>query len=205
MNHLLVDTEDSFLTRQANARVVLHEIAHLWFGNQVTMKYWDGLWMKEGFATLLAWYASDKLFPGWHTWNDFVSDTLQAALKLDSLANSHPVELVIKDTTKAKQMFDHISYKKGCCILKVLLDDMGEEAFFNGLKLYIGRHKFGNTESEDLWRAFQDCGDPKVSGRMHVWTKEAGFPVVIIAEEYDNADADSGEATALCLHQKALR
>lgn len=203
MNHLLIDTEDSSLdTKQAITRVVLHEIAHSWFGNLVTMKYWDGLWLKEGFATLLAWYASDKFFPGWHSWDKFIIDTLQAALELDSLENSHPVEFVVKDATKAKQMFDHISYKKGCCVLKMLLDDLGEDRFFQGLKLYTHRHKFGNTESDDLWHAFRDCGDLEVPDRMRVWTKETGFPVVTVTEEYNGADTDCGEVTALRLHQE---
>ncbi|EAQ92907.1 hypothetical protein CHGG_01142 [Chaetomium globosum CBS 148.51] len=203
MNHLLIDTEDSSLdTKQAITRVVLHEIAHSWFGNLVTMKYWDGLWLKEGFATLLAWYASDKFFPGWHPWDKFITDTLQAALELDSLENSHPVEFVVKDATKAKQLFDHISYKKGCCVLKMLLDDLGEKRFFQGLKLYTHRHKFGNTESADLWHAFRDCGDPEVPNRMRVWTKETGFPVVTVTEEYNDANTDCGEVTALRLHQE---
>ncbi|KAK0667513.1 peptidase family M1-domain-containing protein [Cercophora samala] len=202
-SQLLIDTENSALdTKQAIARTVLHEIAHSWFGNLVTMKYWDGLWLKEGCATLLAWYASDKLFPSWHSWDTFIMDTLQAALELDSLESSHPVELVVRDATKAKQMFDHISYKKGCCILKMLLEDLGEERFFRALGLYTRRHKFGNTRSEDLWRAFQDCGDATVPDRMRVWTEETGFPVILVTEEYNNADKTSGEVTALRLRQE---
>ena len=99
-------------------------------------------------------------------------------------------------------MFDDISYKKGCCILKMLMDEMGEDNFFGGLKLYMGRHEFGNTESKDLWRAFQDCGDPRVTDKMRVWTKEAGFPVVSVTEDCAGGGSGPGEVVALRLHQK---
>jgi aminopeptidase 2 len=178
-NHLLLDADDASIDRkQAIARVILHEISHSWFGNLVTMKYWDGLWLKEGFATFLAWYASDKLFPNWNIWNNYVAEPLQEALELDSLNSSHSVELFVADSTMAKQVFDAISYRKGCCILKMLLGEIGEQSFFDGLKLYTRRHKFGSTESADLWRALQECTDYDVGRIMDVWTKVPGFPLV---------------------------
>ena len=100
-NHLLLDADDASLDRkQVIARVILHEISHSWFGNLVTMKYWDGLWLKEGFATLLAWYASDKLFPNWKVWNNYVAEPLQEALELDSLKSSHSVDRFVPDPTR---------------------------------------------------------------------------------------------------------
>lgn len=136
--NLLLDPEDSALdTKQRIAETILHEISHMWFGNLVTMRYWDGLWLKEGFATLMSWYAADKMFPSWHFWDSYVANTLQKALSLDSLTSSHSVELFISDSTDAKQIYDEISYQKGSCILRMVLNNLGDTKFFEGLKLYL--------------------------------------------------------------------
>lgn len=181
---LLMDPDDSALDRgQHIAETILHEIAHMWFGNLVTMKYWDGLWLKEGFATLMAWLSLDKFFPSWHIWDSYVLNDLQLALELDSLKSSHPVELLVQDATEAKQLFDDISYKKGCCVLKMILIELGENKFLEGVKLYIHRHKFRNTISEDLWRALEDCTGEAISTKMHVWTKQTGYPLVSVTEQ----------------------
>ncbi|CAG9953042.1 unnamed protein product [Clonostachys rosea f. rosea IK726] len=183
---LLLDPDDSALdSKQRVADMVLHEISHMWFGNLVTMKYWDGLWLKEGFAMLLAWYAADKLYPGWHVWDNYVANNLQKALTLDSLKSSHPVELLIQGASNAKQIYDEISYEKGSCILRMVLDDLGEDKFFSGLKLYLRRHGFQSTESSDLWKAWEEVSGEPLAARMHVWTLKAGFPVVHVTEQLD--------------------
>jgi hypothetical protein len=111
---LLLDPEDSPLeTKQSVTNTVLHEIAHMWFGNLVTMKYLDGLWLKEGFATLMSWVASDRLYPNWHLWDNYVSNELQSVLELDSLVGSHPVEVVLQNDSEVKQIYDDISYDNG--------------------------------------------------------------------------------------------
>lgn len=151
-NSLLLDPEDSSLEKkQEVAENVLHELAHMWFGNLVTMKYWDGLWLKEGFATLMSWLATDKFFPSWNVWDKYTAGSLQAALELDSLEGSHPVEMVIQDATEAKQVFDDISYKKGCSVLMMISSELGPDRFLTGTKLYLQRYAYENTTSEDLW------------------------------------------------------
>lgn len=131
----------------------------------------------------MSWYATDKIFPGWRIWNNYVAKTLQTALNLDALHSSHPVELIVQDATRAKQMFDDICYEKGCCVLKMILDEMGEAKFFEGLKLYLRRHQFGNTESHDLWQSWEACTGDSIDTQMHFWTKETGFPVVKVTEQ----------------------
>ncbi|KAJ8124911.1 hypothetical protein O1611_g8729 [Lasiodiplodia mahajangana] len=197
--YLLLDTEDSALeTKQLITETVLHELSHMWFGNLVTMKYWDGLWLKEGFATLMAWMATDKLHPSWKIWDKYVSNDLQSALELDSLEASHPVEVFIADATEAKQIFDDISYKKGCCVLKMISNELGWDRFLSGVKLYLDRNRYGSTESEDLWSALQEAtGDP-IKEKMYMWTKETGYPVVAVTEVLDE---ETGEVRALKLRQ----
>lgn len=182
-NSLLVDPEDSSLEKkQEVAENVLHELAHMWFGNLVTMKYWDGLWLKEGFATLMSWVATDKLFPSWNVWDKYTAGSLQAALELDSLQGSHPVEMEIQDATEAKQIFDDISYKKGCSVLMMISSELGPDRFLTGCKLYLQRYAYGSTTSEDLWSSIQQATGEPIREKMHTWTKQPGYPVITITE-----------------------
>ncbi|KAL5627077.1 hypothetical protein FOBRF1_001420 [Fusarium oxysporum] len=197
--NLLLDPEDSALdTKQRIAETILHEISHMWFGNLVTMRYWDGLWLKEGFATLMSWYAADKMFPSWHFWDSYVANTLQKALSLDSLTSSHSVELFISDSTDAKQIYDEISYQKGSCILRMVLNNLGDTKFFEGLKLYLRRHQFQCTESDDLWKAWEEVTGESIATSMRVWTKQPGFPVLRVSESRD----ESGKVTGVRLFQQ---
>ncbi|KAI1866276.1 uncharacterized protein JN550_007664 [Neoarthrinium moseri] len=186
--NLLVDPEDSALdSRKNTARTILHEISHMWFGNLVTMKYWDGLWLKEGFANLMAWIATDKFFPSWTIWDHYVANDLQAALELDGLRSTHAVEQVVKNPTEAKQIYDEISYNKGCCVLKMISHEMGEESFTQGVKNYIDAFQYGSTESDDLWSSLEEVTDLPIKDNMHVWTKKSGFPVVKVNKRVDEA------------------
>jgi aminopeptidase 2 len=197
---LLLDPEDSaWDTKQRVTEVILHEISHMWFGNLVTMRYWDGLWLKEGFATLMAWKAMDNLYPDWKVWDNYVSGDLQAALELDSLQTSHAVELVITDATETKQIFDAISYKKGCCVLTMICKELGWEEFLGVVKIYLDRHKYGSAESEDLWKAFEETTGFPYKEKMHIWTKEAGYPIVSVTEVLDE---DKNIVKALNLRQE---
>ncbi|KAI1047961.1 hypothetical protein LB505_013627 [Fusarium chuoi] len=197
--NLLLDPEDSALdTKQRIAETILHEISHIWFGNLVTTRYWDGLLLKEAFATLMSWYAVDKIFPSWHFWDSYVANTLQKALSLDSLTSSHPVELFIADPTDAKQIYDEIYYQKGSCILRMVLNNLGDEKFFDGLKLYLRRHQFQCTESDDLWKAWEEVIGGSIAASMRVWTKQPGFHVPRVSESHD----ESGNVTGIRLFQQ---
>lgn len=146
------------------------------------MKYWDGLWLKEGFATLMSWLATDKFFPDWHVWDKYTAGSLQDALELDSLKGSHPVEMEIPDATVAKQAFDDISYKKGCSVLMMISSELGPDRFLAGVKLYLQRHAYENTTSENLWSSIEEATSEFIRGKMHIWTKQAGYPVITVTE-----------------------
>ena len=119
-------------TRQRVAEVVQHELAHQWFGNLVTMDFWDGLWLNEGFATWMSWYSCNKFYPEWKIWQSFVIDDLQSALSLDSLRSSHPIEVPVKRADEINQIFDAISYSKGSCVLRMISKILWREGFLGG-------------------------------------------------------------------------
>ena len=169
-------------TKQRVAEVVQHELAHQWFGNLVTMDFWDGLWLNEGFATWMSWYACNKFFPQWNIWQSYVNGDLQSALSLDSLRSSHPVEVPVQRADEVNQIFDAISYAKGSCVLQMISKYLGEDVFINGVQKYLKKHAYGNTETGDLWAALEDVSGKPVQKVMEVWTKNVGFPVVTVTE-----------------------
>lgn len=169
-------------TKQRVTEVVMHELAHQWFGNLVTMDFWDGLWLNEGFATWMSWYACDSLYPDWKVWESYVADSLQLALSLDSLRSSHPIEVPVKRADEINQIFDAISYSKGSSLLKMISRWLGEEVFISGVSKYLKKHKWGNTQTSDLWEALSEVSGKDVVTVMDIWTKKIGFPVVRVEE-----------------------
>lgn len=169
-------------TKQRVTEVVMHELAHQWFGNLVTMDFWDGLWLNEGFATWMSWYACDSLYPDWKVWESYVADSLQLALSLDSLRSSHPIEVPVKRADEINQIFDAISYSKGSSLLKMISRWLGEDVFISGVSRYLKKHMWGNTQTSDLWEALSEVSGKDVVTVMDIWTKKIGFPVVRVDE-----------------------
>ncbi|KAI0382042.1 peptidase family M1-domain-containing protein [Hypomontagnella monticulosa] len=165
------------------AEVVQHELAHQWFGNLVTMDWWEGLWLNEGFATLMSWLSCNYFFPEWKVWETYVTDNLQSALGLDSLRSSHPIEVPVKRASEVDQIFDAISYSKGSCVLRMISTYLGEETFLEGVRRYIKKHAYGNTQTNDLWAALEDASGKPVREIMSIWTKNVGYPVVQVTED----------------------
>jgi aminopeptidase 2 len=183
---LLLDEKVSgAATKERVAEVVQHELAHQWFGNLVTMDWWDGLWLNEGFATWASWYSCNKFFPEWHVWQTYVTDNLQRALGLDSLRSSHPIEVPVKKADEINQIFDAISYSKGSCVLRMLSTYLGEDTFLEGVRRYLKKHAYGNTVTDDLWASLSDASGKPVDSVMTTWTKNVGFPVVTVTEKDD--------------------
>ncbi|KAF3062328.1 Aminopeptidase 2, mitochondrial [Daldinia childiae] len=164
------------------AEVVQHELAHQWFGNLVTMDWWEGLWLNEGFATLMSWLSCNYFYPEWKVWENYVTDNLQSALGLDSLRSSHPIEVPVKRASEVDQIFDAISYSKGSCVLRMISTYLGEETFLEGVRRYIKKHAYGNTQTNDLWAALEDASGKPVREIMSIWTKNVGYPVVQVTE-----------------------
>lgn len=176
---LLFDEEKSSLAnKQWVALVIAHELAHQWFGNLVTMEWWTDLWLNEGFASYIEYLAVDKLFPNWDIWTQFATHDLSTALSLDALANTHPIEIKVYHPDEIGEIFDVVSYSKGASIIRMLADYLGEENFKNGLRYYLKKHSYKNTETIHLWKAFEKISKKPVKSMMKNWTQKSGYPVV---------------------------
>lgn len=176
---LLYSPEKSAPSYKQNvAYVVAHEIAHQWFGNLVTMQWWDELWLNEGFATWVGYYAVDYLFPEWDIFSEFVSSSLQQALRLDGLRNSHPIKVPVIDALDIDQLFDAISYLKGSSAILMLSTYLGTDVFLNGVAKYLIKHQFGNTTAENLWAAIAEVSGRDVEAMMEPWISKIGYPVI---------------------------
>lgn len=165
------------------AYVVAHELAHQWFGNLVTMDWWNELWLNEGFATWVGWLATDHLHPDWNVWPQFVSEGMQTAFTLDSLRSSHPIEVPVKDALDVDQIFDSISYLKGSSVIRMLATHLGQDVFLKGVSNYLRAHSYGNAKTTDLWKALSESSGQDVPALMDPWIQKIGFPVVTVAEE----------------------
>lgn len=176
---LLVDEKNTTLsTKQYVAMVVAHELAHQWFGNLVTMRWWTDLWLNEGFANWMEYYAPSVLFPEWQMWTQFCVDEQQQALKLDALEHTHPIEVPVNHPDEIRSIFDAISYSKGGSVINMLHEYLGADVFRDGLRHYLNRHKYGNTDTVDLWKALEEISGKPVTDFMHKWVTTPGFPVV---------------------------
>jgi len=181
---LLIDPiKASNAQKQRVCVVVAHELAHQWFGNLVTMAWWDDLWLNEGFASWAENYACDKLHPDWKMWEQFVTDHAAAALRLDSLRSSHPIQVPIHHAEEVEQVFDAISYCKGGCVVRMIRAVIGIGHFQKGLSNYMDEHKFGNTETYDLWLAWESVSCLPVKEMMASWTEQMGFPLLKVIDE----------------------
>ncbi|MBI4498852.1 MAG: M1 family metallopeptidase [Chloroflexi bacterium] len=176
---LLYDPEHSAAaTRQRILEVVAHETAHMWFGDLVTMEWWDDLWLNESFASWIGDKCVDALYPEWHMWTQFVSHDTNAGLGLDGLRNSHPVEVPVANPAQIREIFDAISYSKGGSVLRMLEEYLGAETFCRGLQAYLTAHQYGNARTEDLWTALAAASGEPVSEVMGTWIKQVGYPFV---------------------------
>ncbi|KAK0248640.1 hypothetical protein LTS09_016199 [Friedmanniomyces endolithicus] len=163
--------------------VVAHELAHQWFGNLVTMDWWNELWLNEGFATWVGWLAVDHLHPDWDVWGQFVTEGMQMAFQLDSLRTSHPIEVPVRNALEVGQIFDHISYLKGSSVIRMLAAHLGVKVFLKGVGDYLQAHTYGNARTSDLWDALSKASGQDVAAFMDPWIRKIGFPVVTVAEE----------------------
>jgi len=176
---LLYDPKTSSTrTKQYIAEVISHELAHQWFGNLVTMKWWNDLWLNESFATFMATKIVDKFYPDWDLWEQFLDDAMIQAMGLDSLKNSHPIDVKVDHPAQIREIFDSISYDKGGCVLRMLEDYVGKENFRKGLKHYLTKHRYDNAEGDDLWKALGVVAHKPVKSMMKTWINQVGFPLV---------------------------
>ena len=180
---LLVDKESSVRIKKQVAEVIAHEISHQWFGDLVTMKWWDDLWLNESFATFMANKATDSMFPKWAVWQDFVRFDTAGALGRDSLVNTHPIEVKVNSPSEIEEIFDDISYGKGASIIRMLEAYAGEDHFMRGVRSYLEKYKFSNAAGVDLWNEIEHASKTRVKAMMTEWIRRPGYPVLAVKSE----------------------
>src|SRR5207245_4243657 len=165
-------------TKKSIIEVIAHEIAHMWFGDLVTMKWWDDLWLNESFATFMAYKVVDWAYPQWKIWQDFVKNSTGGAMARDALNSTHPIEAKVRSPKEIEELFDEISYGKGASILRMIEPYIGSENFKKGVARYLQKFRYSNASGHDLWSNLQEASGTDVSRIMEGWISQEGFPVV---------------------------
>jgi aminopeptidase N len=180
---LLIDSKFSSQRDLRNVfDVTAHEMAHQWFGDLVTMQWWNDIWLNEGFASWMATKASDKFHPEWQPWLSDLN-ARSYAMQPDSRMGTHPIVQPIRDAQQAALAFDEITYEKGSAVIRMIEDYVGESEFRDGVRIYIKAHEHGNTVSDDLWHALEKSSNVPVTDIAHDFTLQAGVPLIRAAAQ----------------------
>jgi aminopeptidase N len=192
---LLFDPKNSSVeTKQNIYEVLAHEMAHQWFGDLVTMAWWDNLWLNEGFASWMGSKCTAHFNPQWEVWlarelprdpTRRIGIAKEAAMEGDARSTTHPIQQPVATEAEANSAFDDITYKKGQSFLRMLESFLGEDVFRNGIRRYIAAHKYSNTTTADLWNALSESSEKPVAEIAAGWTEQPGFPVVNVKREAD--------------------
>jgi len=173
------DTTASRAELERVADVVAHENAHMWFGDLVTMKWWNGIWLNEAFATFMEMLAVDAWKPNWKRWDSF-GVSRAAAMAIDALKSTRSIEYTVLSPEDCRSMFDVLTYEKGASVLRMLEQFLGGEEFRKGISLYLNQHQYANTETGDLWDALQEATNEPVRRLMDSWIFQQGFPIISV-------------------------
>ncbi|TMA07955.1 MAG: M1 family metallopeptidase [Methanobacteriota archaeon] len=191
-------------TRQTIVEVIAHETAHMWFGDLVTMAWWDDLWLNESFASWMGAKTTGALHPEWKMWTQFLEEDIVRGLALDGLKSSHPIEVPVRDPAEIREIFDDISYSKGASILRMLEQFLGEATFRRGIRDYLKAHAYGNARTEDLWRALTAASRQPVRALMGSWTRQTGFPLLDVQVKRTGGSARVGLTQSRFLYSDIL-
>ena len=184
--YLVVDENSTFASRQQVALVIAHELAHQWFGNLVTMKWWDDLWLNESFANMMEYVCVDAIEPTWNIFEDFQTGGVPAALKRDATDGVQSVHVEVKHPDEINTLFDGaIVYAKGSRLMHMLRRWLGDADFAKGLHAYFEKHQYGNTIGRDLWNALGQASGRDVAAFMDSWLEQPGYPVLTVKVEND--------------------
>jgi puromycin-sensitive aminopeptidase len=159
------------------ADVVSHENAHMWFGDLVTMRWWNGIWLNEAFATFMEMLAVDAWKPEWKRWDSF-SVSRAAAMGIDGLRSTRSIEFTVLSPEECRGMFDILTYEKGAAVLRMLEQYLRPEVFRDGIRLYLKKHAYANTETGDLWDALEEASKQPARKMMDSWIFQQGFPIL---------------------------
>lgn len=183
---MLADNTATLDAKKTIATTVTHELSHQWFGDLVTMKWWDDLWLNESFATIMEYYCTDALYPEFNIWQDFFASDCVVALCRDVLPGVQAVQQEVHHPAEIATLFDSaIVYAKGAHLMLMLIRLMGREDFLKGLRYYFEKHAYQNTVGDDLWNALQPFAKFKVKEFMHAWISQPGFPSLQHAKNGD--------------------
>jgi puromycin-sensitive aminopeptidase len=175
---LLVDPESTTQPeQQRSVAVIAHELAHMWFGNLVTMQWWEGLWLKEAFATFMETSATDAYRPDWKVWEGFALDR-SSAYHVDCLHSTRAIEFVVESPADAEGMYDVLTYEKGAAVVRMLEQFVGADQFRDGIRSYMTTHAYRNTVTADLWNAIGSATELPVEHIMQEWIYQGGFPLI---------------------------
>lgn len=175
------DSSSSSYNKQRVAAVVSHELAHMWFGNLMTLEWWDDLWLNEGFASYIEYKGVANYEKDWDMGGQFLVDDLQRVMGLDAQLSSHPIVQSVNHPDEITEIFDVISYSKGASVLRMLEDFLGSEQFRQGVSNFLRRYRFANAVTRDLWRELEEValpGSPNITQVMDTWTRQMGYPVL---------------------------
>jgi aminopeptidase N len=175
---LLIDKDQAARTElERVADVIAHELAHMWFGDLVTMGWWEGIWLNEAFATFMETLCVDAFRPAWERWVGF-APSREAALAVDGVHSTRPIEYPVGPPKEAEGMFDLLTYEKGCGVLRMLEQYIGSDVFRDGVRTYLKAHAYGNTVTTDLWDALEDASGAPVRDVMDTFILQGGHPLV---------------------------
>jgi len=166
--------------KQSSATIIAHECAHLWFGNLVTCEWWNDLWVQEGMASYLEYYAVDAMHSDWEMFDLFLTVDWKTGMSLDALASSHPISQPVTHTNQIKEIFDSITYNKGSSLLQMLDFFLGNDLFKRGIKEYLDTHKYKGATATHLWEAFSKVSGKDIKGMMETWTHQMGHPIIMM-------------------------
>ncbi len=183
--YLSIGKSTSLSTYKGTAEVIAHELAHQWFGNLVTMKWWNDLWLNESFATFMSYKIVQEIKEKWNPVGDQIFLRTEGALRNDSFKLTHPIDAKVKDPSEIAEIFDEISYGKGSSILRMIETYMGRENFRKGISAYLKKFSYSNAEGRDLWESLERESGMEISRIMEKWIKEEGYPI-IVAEKNGN-------------------
>ncbi|RJG21408.1 M1 family metallopeptidase [Massilia cavernae] len=167
--------------RQLSFGFNAHEVAHQWFGNLVTMAWWDNLWLNEGFASWMATKATDHFYPDWRPWLDSMAER-EHVMDMDARKTTHPIQIPVETESQAADAFDAITYTKGQAFLRMLESYIGERDFRKGIRSYMAKHQYSNTTTADLWAALEKASGKPVEKLASDWTTQPGYPVLKVEQ-----------------------
>ncbi len=180
---LLIDKERAARTElERVADVIAHELAHMWFGDLVTMRWWEGIWLNEAFATFMETLCVDAFRPSWERWVSF-APSREAALAVDAVHSTRPIEYPVGPPKEAEGMFDLLTYEKGCGVLRMLEQYIGADVFRDGVRTYLKAHAYANTVTSDLWDALEDASGAPVRDVMDTFILQGGHPLVSLEDD----------------------